>query len=86
MKPEQTLLQDKPHDFGLASVRAGERQHLRARTTLPYSQAQSSQFQGSCQSNGGGLMVGGRGQEHFNSFGASLQVENQMIVTRERTS
>lgn len=31
-------------------------------------------------------MVGGHGQEHFNSFGAPLQVENQMIVTRERTS
>lgn len=31
-------------------------------------------------------MVGGRSQEHFNSFEAPLQAENQMIVTRERTS
>jgi hypothetical protein len=50
-------------------------------------QAQSSRFQGTaCLSNGGRKVVGGRSRGHFNTFRLLLQAENQMIVTRERTS
>jgi hypothetical protein len=50
-------------------------------------QAQSSRFQGAaCLSNGGRKVVGGLSQKDSNTFRSSSQVENQMIVTRDRTS
>jgi len=75
--------------FLCASVLAGQRQRLRARVRCRIGAVVA--IQRACQSNGGGLMVGGRG---FSALFADsrltlchvLASENQMIVTRERTS
>jgi hypothetical protein len=61
-----------PRQLSIASVPAGEHQHCHARAASPRSGAvvrpphderiSHSRFQGSCLSNGGRKVVGGRGQ------------------------
>jgi hypothetical protein len=68
-----------------ASVRAGERQHWHTRSAPPQRRSRRD-FKEQCLPNGGGKVVGGRSQWHFNTFRLFLQAENQMIVTRDRTS
>jgi len=69
-----------------ASVLAAKRQHFSARAALAAIRRSRSRFQKSCQPNGGRLMVGGRSRVHSTPFRKSCKSENQIIVTRERTS
>ncbi len=55
----------------------------------PLRRAQAQSFaisKNTCLSNGGGKVVGGRSHSYSTRFGKSCKPENQIIVTRERTS
>jgi hypothetical protein len=69
-----------------ASVLAAERQHFSARAALAAIRRSRSRFQKSCLPNGGRKVVGGRSQIHSTPFRKTCKPENQIIVTRERTS